>query len=389
MRRALGYALAIALIISFVAFAYTMNPNDVDFRLSPSMTNRMPLGLLLVATMVLGAVLAVLATTVQQMNERMATWAQRRKARQEAQIEELNQSGAALAWDGEIERSRSLLKKAWRRDPHNKEAALALAECYADTGEYEAAQQALEAAVAEEASDPDLRYALGEALRLGGRTEDAIRMHETVRVQYPHAPRVLVSLRQLYAESGRWKEAVEVQERYIAELASSEGIHRERERLRDFRYQAAMQIDDGPARIAALESLLEEHRDFAPAVASIGDAMLADGRGGEAVKTWERAFKKQASIGLAEKMLGQQENASGRQRIVALVNKYAQHLDPDRVRVLRANAALADDQLDTAQQELETVADAAQSEVQKAWADLYQKRGEIERAWQTARPLLG
>ena len=387
MRRILVPAITIALIVAFVGFAYTMNPADVDFRISPTMTHRIPLGFLLVGAMVVGALLAVFAVLIQQINQRMATWAERRKARNLAQIEELNESGAALAWDGEIERSRSILKKAWRRDPHNKQAALALAACYSDTGEYEAAQTALEAAVAEDASDPDLRYALGEALRQGGRSEDAIRMHETLRVQYPHAPRVLVSLRELYSQAQRWKDAAGVQEQYISELSRSDGIHAERDRLRDFHYRAALQIENPTERITALEALLDEHRDFSPALNSIGDAMVDAGREGEAQKTWERAFKKKADLLLAEKMLAHQDSSSGRQRVVSLVNKYADQLDPDGVKILRANASLSDGALDAAQQELEGIADSTLRNAQRAWADLYEKRGEGERAWQTLRPL--
>ncbi len=388
MRRALGLAAAVAALVAFVAFAYTMNSGDVDFRLVPTVTYRMPLGLLLVATLVFGVLIAVVAVAFQQLNQRFSTWSERRKARQEAQIEELKQSGAALAWGGETVRSRSVLKKAWRRDPHNKEAALALAASYSDTGEYDAAKQVLEDAVARESADPDLRYALGEALSRYGHTDEAIRMHETVRVQYPHAARVMVSLRDLYAASGRWADAAEVQQQYIAELASSEGIEDQRDRLRDFRYRATMQIDDPALRIERLEALLAEHRNYAPAIDSLGDAMLEIGKTADALKLWEKAFKREPRIELAERMLDHQANGAGRQRVVVLINKQGDRLDADAARVLRARAAIQDDALESAQHELETVSDPTSAAVQSAWADLHHKRGDTERAWQTVRPLV-
>ncbi len=388
MRRAVGLAIAVALLVAFVAFAYTMNPGDVDFRIAGSITHRMPLGLLLVATLVTGVLIAVVAVAVQHLNHRISTWGERRKARQVAEAEELNASGAALAWGGETERSRSVLKKAWRRDPNNKLAALALAASYADTGEYEAAQSALRAAVEEQSADPDLRFALGEALRRNGETEEAIRIHESVRVQYPHAARVLVALRELYAQTGRWREAVEIQDRYISELAGSEGVQRERDRLRDFRYRAALQLDDPDAKIAALEAIVSEYREFSPALDSIGDALIEAGRQEAAMKVWERSFKREPRSDLAAKMLAHQADLNGRQRVVSLVNKHAAELPDDDVHVLRASAALANDTLDTAQQELESVSNSAAPSVQRCWADLYQKRGDSERAWQTLRPLV-
>jgi tetratricopeptide (TPR) repeat protein len=101
--------------------------------------------------------------------------------------------GEVAAWAGELERSRSLMRKAWRRHAGNSAAALALASSYMDTGEYVAAQEVLQAALDEDANDADLRYALGETLRRRGETFEAIRMLETLRVRFPHAPRVLIA----------------------------------------------------------------------------------------------------------------------------------------------------------------------------------------------------
>lgn len=387
MRRPVVLAISAAVLVAFIALAYILNPGDVDFRVTSDVTYRLPLGILLVATLTFGVLLAVLAVALQQFNQRIATWSERRKARQEAATEELNTSGVALAWSGEIERSRSVLKKAWRRDPANTTAALALASSYADMGESDTAKQILETAVADQPSDPDLRFTLADILHRNGDTGESIRMYETLRVQYPRAPRVLVALRDVYAEIGHWKDAVQVQERYIAELASSASIQRERDRLRDFRYRAAMQIDDPEARTAALESILEEHRDYAPAIDAVGDAMLAAGRTEEAVRIWEKAFKREPRLDLARKMLAQQTNSTGRHRIVALVNKHSDKLPADAVHVFRARAALQNDALDTAKEELEAVSNSTDPAVQRCWADLHQKRGDAERAWQTLRPL--
>jgi tetratricopeptide (TPR) repeat protein len=387
MKRAVALALAVAILVGFIAFAYTMNPADVDVRISRSLSYRMPLGILLVATLATGVVLAVVAVAVQQLGHTLATWGQRRRARQETLVEELNASGVALAWGGETERSRSVLKKAWRRDPHNKKAALGLAASYSDTGEYGAAQQTLQAAVDRDPADPDLRFALAEALRRNGETEAAIRMHETIRVQFPHAPRVLVALRELYTQTSRWRDAVEVQDRYIAELASAEGVHGERARLRDLRYHAAMELTDAQARIEALNAILNEDRDYAPAIASVGDALLELGRTAEAVKVWEKSFKREPRADLARKLLGQQSDNSGRRHVVSLIDRAADRLDPDDVHVLRASAALQSDALEAAQRELELVTNATRPAVQQCWADLHLKRGDTERAWQTLRPI--
>lgn len=389
MKRAVLLALAVALLVACVAYAYAMNPGDVEIRLTRTLSYRMPLGILFVASLAIGAVAGVIAIAVQQLSHRLATWGERRKAREVALIDELNASGVALAWGGDIERSRSVLTKAWRRDPHNKTAAIGLAASYADTGEFESARATLATAVEQAPTDPDLRFALAEALRRNGDIDEAIRLHESIRVQYPHAARVLVALRELYAHAERWKEAVDVQERYIGELANAHGMSRERLRLREYRYRAALQIDDAAKRLTALLALLDEDRDYAPAIDGAGDALVAMGRAGEALKIWEKAFRRDPRSDLARRMLAQQKDNQGRRHLVALIDKFADRLPADDVHLLRASAALDSEALEAAQRELELVTDATNASVQQCWADLHQKRGDPERAWQTLRPIAG
>jgi len=381
MKRAVGLGIAITALVLFVGVAFTLNPGAVDLRLTPSKVVPLPLGILLVGTFVLGAMLAILAVALQQLVRRLAQWSEARRAKQEARLAELNERGAALGWSGDLERSRALFKKAWRKDPRNKEAALALAASYPDTGETAAAKQVLEAAVAEVPNDPDLRYALGEALRRNGETGAAIRMHETIRVQYPLAPRLLLALRELYRQAQQWQEAADVQELYLRQLPSSEDLSREREELRLLRFQQALRIEDPAERAAALVPMAEEDPRFAAAVDAAGEALLAAGHGDEAQRFWEKALRRAPRLALLERLLDLQTQVAGRNRVVELLGRYGATLDADGARLLRARAALRNDDLERAQQALEEVSRQDRVAVQRCWADLYSKRGNYDRAW--------
>lgn len=381
MKRALLLGVALTAVVAFVALAFTMNPGAVDVRLTPSRVARLPLGILLVGTLIGGAMLALLAVSLQQLKRRIEQWGAHRRAKQEARVAEFNAEGAALGWSGELERSRALFKKAWRKDPTNKEAALALAASYGDTGETAAAKQALEAAVAAAPNDPDLRYALGEALRRNGEIGAAIRMHETVRVQHPQAPRLLLALRELYAEAGQWREAADVQELYLRQVPSGEATARERDELRRLRYRDALRREDANERAAALAAIVEDAPAFAPAVDALGDALLAAGRRDEAQRHWEKALRHSPRLALFERLLDMQTDRRGRQRVLDLLARHAGTLDSDGVQVLRARAALRDEDLEGAQRALEAVARVDTAAVQRCWADLYSKRGNFDRAW--------
>lgn len=381
MKRAFALGLAVTALAVFVGVAFLLNPASVDVRLTPSKVVQLPLGMLLVGTLLAGAMSALVALALQQLTQRFSHWGQNRRAKQEARIAELNETGAALGWSGEIERSRAVLKKAWRKDPRNREAALALAASYTDTGENGAAKQTLEAAVAEAPNDPDLRYALGQALRRNGEIGAAIRMHETVRVQYPQSPRLLLALRALYGEAQQWKEAADVQELYLRQLPSSDDLSRQRDELRLLRYREAMGISDPSERLTALTLINDETPGFAPAIDSLGEALLAAGRSEEALRFWEKAAKRAPRLSLLQRMLELQTDRHGRKRVIDLLDRHAAALDSDGLQLLRARAALRDDDLERAQQALEAIAQQDRADVQRCWADLYNKRGNFERAW--------
>jgi len=379
LKRILLVVAALAVLVVFGLLAW-LNPGSVDFRFLPSQSVRVPLGWLLIFTFVGGIVSALVLTGLQQLGRRVASWGERRRVKQAVRIGEWQESGAALAWDGDLERGRNLLRKAWRRQPHNGAAALALASSYMDTGEHAAAREILETAVAHDANDPDLRYALGEALRRGGEPNEAIRMLETVRVQHPRAPRALVSLRRLYRETGQWKEAADVQESYIQTLSDGD-LAAEQERLLQLRYQAALSVDDPKERAQKLAALLQSNRTFVPAAVSCGDALVGSDRSEEAAKLWEKTFKSTPRLVFIERLLSLRQGDRERQRVVALMQKYRQQLDEDGVRLLTAQVEIAEDDLDKAASELEAIGRQDAPAVQHCWAQLYHQRGQLQEAF--------
>lgn len=376
MKRVLLVAGAVLLVAAFGALVL-LNPGEVEFRPTHIHSFHPTLGLLVIFAFSAGLLIAVLGGSMRTLSGTLANWRTRRTARQAAQAGEWHQAGEQLAWGGELERSRTLLRKAWKRQPRNGAAALALASSYMDTGEYAAAQEVLAGAVEQDAHDPDLRYALGEALRRRGDTNEAIRMLETVRVQHPRAPRVLVSLRELYRDSGRWREAADVQDIYLQTLPA-EARAGERERLVRFRYQAALALPDAADRLAGLDAVVQSERGFVPALVSLGDALRESGRADEAHKLWEKGFKSQPRLVFIERLLA---DGTPHARAVALLGKYREQLDDDSVRLLLARIALSEGNLDRAAAELDAITRGDTPTVERARAEILHRRGEDVQAW--------
>jgi lipopolysaccharide biosynthesis regulator YciM/uncharacterized integral membrane protein len=378
MKRLLLFLGIVVLIAVFGAEVF-LNPTEVEFHPTNSHTFHLMLGLLLIITFLAGAVLAVLAGSVRSLGSTLSGWRGRRAARVVEQAGEWHRAGEALAWGGDLDQSRTLLKKAWQHHPDSPAAALALAASYVDTGELSDAEQVLKTALARHTDDPDLRYVLGEVLRRRGDTGEAIRMLEAVRVRHPQAPRVLISLRDLYRESGRWKEAADVQAAYLQTVpTAARGV--ENERLVQFRYQAALTVSDPDARLSALDAVVRSDRAFVPALVSLGDELIAHGRGEEATRVWEKAFKAQPRLVFVERLLAQ-DSALHTRRAMTLLGKYRDRLDADSVHVLLARVALAAGDLDRAAAELKTVQQPDTSTVERMRAEILHRRGEHLRAW--------
>lgn len=381
MKRLLVFIGALLLVGAFLAII-VLNPSEVEFHPTHLHSFRPSLGVLIILVFLAGSVVALLAGSARNLGTSLASWRARRAARLAMRAGEWQHSGEQLAWGGELERSRTLLRKAWKHNPGNSGTALALASSYMDTGEYAAAQEVLDAAVAQHAHDPDLRYALGETLRRRGEHGEAIRMLETVRVQHPHAPRVLISLRELYRETGRWKEAADVQALYLQTLPV-EAQRAERERLVQFTYQAAIAQADADARLSALDAVVQRDRTFVPALVSLGDALIEHRRPDEACKLWEKAFKQHPRLVFIERLLAQ--DSAPRSRAIALLSKYADQLDPGSVHLLLARVALADGDLNRAGTELQAISKQDSPTVQRTWAEILHRRGEHEKAWDALR----
>ncbi|MGD9762924.1 MAG: tetratricopeptide repeat protein [Candidatus Binatia bacterium] len=366
-------------LVALLAVVVALNPVPVDFRATPTLTIRPMLGVLLIITFCAGAAAVLLGGALRHMALALWTRRTRRDARAAAQAANWHEEGESAAWRGEMERSRALLRKAWQRQPGNGAAALALASSYLDTGEYAAAQEVLQAALEENPDDPDLRYALGEALRRRGALAEAIRTLEGLRARYPGAPRVLISLRELYREAERWQDAADVQAVYVDRLAASARAE-EHQRLVAFRYQVALELQDPTARVAALDALLQEARDFVPAAVSLGDALTAAGRGEEARKVWEKTLRSHPRLVLLERLLAADASGRTHERALALVGKQVD-MQGDGAHLLLAREALAADDLETAERELRAVTTQDAPTVLRVWAELYERRGDHGAAW--------
>src|SRR5574341_1113863 len=190
MKRALAVLVGVVMVC-VVAYLFLMNPTSVEFRLSATQTIQWPLGILMVSAFVAGAVLILSVVTLQAGRRAVVGWRQGRQQRRVERIEQWEERGEELVWNGDMRHGRGLLQKAWRRRPDGAYAVLALAASYRDTGDVQRARSLLAEAAAQHHTNPDILLALAEAHDAVGEHGACTEVLERLRALHPQAPRAL------------------------------------------------------------------------------------------------------------------------------------------------------------------------------------------------------
>jgi tetratricopeptide (TPR) repeat protein len=303
MRRGVLIAIGIA-VAAAVAYLAFLNPVTVDVRLAPQFTLAgLQLGVVLIAAFLSGALVVLAGLLVQTAGRWLRARWQHWLARRGRSAEVLEQRGSSLLWQGESDRARALLLRAWRRDPSQRHAVLAAAASYLDDGDAAAAERVLRAALDHHRADAELLLAVSDACTRQGDRSGAIQALELLRAHHPSAPRALVALRAQYVAAERWPEAAAVQRVYLRTLNRPPLIAREREYLLGLEYEAARALVAPAERAGALEQLVDTHPTFVPALVSLGDALADSGRATEAVALWQRALRATPRSILLERLL--------------------------------------------------------------------------------------
>jgi len=382
MKRALAI-LAGVVMVCVVAYLSWLNPTTVEFRFRPQQSVHAPLSALMIFAFVAGALLVLVVVTIQAGRRAVVAWRLDRRQRQLARIDAWEEQGERLVWEGDVHQGRSLLQRAWRRNPNSAHAVVALAASYRDTGELARARQLLIDAADHHHTNPDVLLALAETYCAGGDHKARLEMLERLRALHPRTPRVLRAVRDAYVESERWSDAAAAQQALLSELHDGEALSSEREYLTTLRYQAAINLPDLDGRVEALEALADSRPPSLPILVSLGDTLLANGRADEASMLWERALRSSPRTVLVERLSTLATEPRHRERLRGLLRKIRpDDVRSDSLRLVLAQLNLTDGNLDEVARELEAIQDPTRAPalLHRLWADLHKRRGQLEQA---------
>jgi tetratricopeptide (TPR) repeat protein len=366
-----------------VAYLSWLNPTAVALNFSPTRTITAPLAVLIVFAFAAGALLIGIMAAIQAGRRAVTAWRYGRRQRRGERIDAWTAQGRHLLRDGEQQQGRAVLQKAWRRQPEEAGALLALVESLCDTGEWRQATVLLEDSTRRHHTDPDILLALAETHRRAGNAAAAIEVLERVRALHPRWPRALAALRDRYVEAARWSDAATVQDALMVELRDADTIARQGDVLTTLRYRAAAEVTDPNARVEALEALADRHGAVLPILIGLGDSLAAADQPAEASVVWERALRTTPRTVAVDRLVGIATDRSHRERVRMLLRRLrTDQVRLDNIRLLVAEILLADGQVDEAAQHLDAIQAPTEAPalLHTLWGDVYRRRGLLEQA---------
>jgi uncharacterized protein HemY len=387
LKRFLGFLLLGALLIGFGSLFY-QNPGAVEFRITPSRAYSLPLPLLLLIAFFLGAVAIFVLALVR---ETQWTLADRRRRRRERKLDGLRTAIAAsrdLAWYGQHDQARSLLRRKTGR-AEEVESAVILAESSLASGRLDEAKAILEQSLERHPDHPRLLALKSSVLERQNESQAATAALEQAVAREPDSPRLVEALRDSYVRERRWEDAVRAQTRVLGLLRSAAEIASEQRRLRGLRYEAALALENSEEVLRELRAQWKQDPSFLPAAVSLADILEQIGQQREAGRVCLRTVRMRPAPVLLARIETLYRATKRPKKVIALYHRLRKRHDSPLLLHRLVRFLLAEGAVDEAAAELDAAGQWSDDlEYQLLLAEVQRLRGNSELALQAYRTAL-
>jgi lipopolysaccharide biosynthesis regulator YciM len=315
----LRLALLLALLFGLlVAYLTSLDPAGVRVALAGSAYD-LPLVTLVVGTFLVGATLGFVLGMLRDVGRSYRDHRRARRLRRAATLDDLYQHGLRAERAGRAAEATRAYEELLRRAPTHAEAAIRLGEMARRRGDaLGALNHHLQALRTEERIET--LVAVATDYHLLGRVDDAMQMYQRLLARDREHVTALRGLRDVAAGHGRWREALQAEERLVR-VVPHEDRPAEEAWLAGIQYELGrvlLTAGDAPGAASRFRDALRTRPDFLPAVLGLGDAHTQDGETREALRVWERALETEPSAPLLSR-IAQLHRADGRPaRMVSL-----------------------------------------------------------------------
>lgn len=286
-----SFFISVILLAAFLWFSM-LNPQQVEIRFPNDKVYLTTVAVLTVLSILVGSLIVFCANLVGLGKAKISGWRRGRRDRTAREVAENVRQGANAILSGDFKRGRLLLDKALEKDPFNINTYTALADLALDEGNQADALKYLLKARELDERNREILFKLAAVYEAKNDLKGAVDVYAGVLEEDESNRRALSLLRDLHIRQGRWKDALESQQRLV-KLLQGERLARETERLLYLRYEFAklgMSLGDAEKAKQELQEIIKEKPDFTPAYVTLGETLKAEGKPEEAAELWEGTF---------------------------------------------------------------------------------------------------
>jgi tetratricopeptide (TPR) repeat protein len=382
-------AAALGIAAGYVMF---INPHQVNIYLAPGRARTWPLGAALLVAFGGGAGVVGALAGLRAGARGWRSWRTTRRQRREARHAALTARAQHLVWSGDYRQARTELLRAEGGVPADAARLVLLAETYLHEDDPVAARKLLDEGIHKVGLEPRLLDLAAEAAERSGDLRAAADALERARTAQPDSPRLARRVRDLYATSGRWSEALAVQGEIVLRVRDPATLARENEILRGLRYQAALAESEPRVAARALVGLAREDPTFVPAWVSAGDVLLREGRRFAARRVWERGARRQPAAVLLERLERLDLSEGNPERTTRRYRRLQRrHPESPALTLMLVRHLLAQEKIEEATETLNLLPAAVATHplVHVLWGDVHRRHGNHSLAAETYARVFG
>jgi lipopolysaccharide biosynthesis regulator YciM len=283
------------LFVLFFLYFWGLNPHMVTVFYLPEQSLTYPVAMVVIACVVAGLAFGFIVHFYSTVAHWTRHWSHDRKEKKQREIGAIYREGVGRLLSGDLKKARTLLSKALERDPGRIDTLIALASLAGQEGNAGEGLKQLQKARELEPKNLEVLFKTAALQEELGQDDEAIATYQEIIALEKDNRKALRSLRDIYIRLDRWADALDSQRKVLKAGPGANKIEGEKELLLHLRYEAARQSIENEAYAEAkseLKDIIRQDADFTPARVSLGDAYVALGNGGDAVKVWQEGFRK-------------------------------------------------------------------------------------------------
>jgi len=394
MKRLLFLA-GLMVVVGVIYLSY-LNPSSITFNLSPTLSYQLPLMILVLLSLIVGALLMSLFDLIKGGGDLWDLWRRKRRERRQSELTELLNKARVYLNDRNLGEAKRVLAEVLKKEPQHLDALYQWGLISLEEGDHQGAiSQLLKArilAYQEPHYKREILNKLGEAYLGCGNLREAISVYQELRGLSGDSYEPLRKLRYLYMETHDWDEAYQVQR----ELTSLRKRRRARGQEEDLTsvifYEMGRSFIQGKEyrkAIAKLREAIKFDPQFVPAYMTLGEVYLQLNRPQEALRIWDKGYEATGSA----LFLKRQEQYFYRSEMPSkIIDRYRKAIqdDPSKTELylLLADAYLQLEMPDEALAELMKIGEQNSLDsplYYHSLAKIYEKKGDWKGALETLK----